>query len=165
LHIQSSINYKIKRVVSDEFQALVSYLPIGTVSHEARSHAAKFCREKVNVMEVVHSIDTSNIGECDIGIEFLGCVFARPTTVMLTKSSHLTLSSVNRTLGEPGNDRSPKLGVGYRSAEHLIEAVSRLFGSCVEHIVLNFWADHNAEIQGIFWSHTLPTRKAKKAAE
>ncbi|KAF2798757.1 hypothetical protein K505DRAFT_414153 [Melanomma pulvis-pyrius CBS 109.77] len=162
LHVRSSLDKQKLRVVADEFQALVSCLPMGTVSHEARSHAAKFCRTKLKVMDVVYFIDEQGDEDCDTGVEILDHVFAQPTTVMVTKSHFKYRKFVDFGSLQPANYKFPELGVHFKSAEHLVDVVSRVFGSCVERIILNFWANTNSDLREIYWPHTARTKKATR---
>jgi hypothetical protein len=77
----------------------------------------------------------------DIGDEILEHVFVQPTTVMVTNAK--------RTVDGP---------VGFDSAEHLVDVVNRVFGSCVERIILNPWFDSINTLEQIYWPHTVQTQ-------
>jgi len=145
------------RVVANELQALLSCLPMSTVSHKARSHAVDFCGSKVKVTDMFYSIDAPGDKDRDVGIEILDHVLAQPTTVIVTKS--------RPGPSEPIDRKFPNLSADFESPEHLVDAVSRAFGSSIERIILDFGADVNDDLETIYWPHTVQTKKARKGAE
>ena len=145
------------RVVANELQVPIGCLPMSTVSHEARSHAADFCHSKVKVTDMFYSIDAPGDKDRDVGTEILDHVLAQPTTVIVTKSRPRP--------SEPIDRKFPNIDADFESPEHLVDAVSRAFGSSVERIILDIGADVNDDLETIYWPHTLQTKKARKGAE
>ena len=114
------------------------------VCFEARTHAANFCRAQIKVMNLYHSIDASNEPSV-IGNGIQEHLFVQPTTVMMTNADE-------KEYGPPGFD----------STTHLVDVVSRVFGNCIERIVLNTWFHCSCSLEEIYWPHTRKTRKHKK---
>jgi hypothetical protein len=132
----------------NEFQKLVNRLPVATVCSEARSQATTFCQAQIELLNLFYVNDIrdqpSDIRLNDIRAEILEPVFKQQTTVMIT----------NANVKKDG----PK---GFKSAEHLVDVVHRVFGSCVERIILNSWFKSYSSLEEIYWPHTPQTRKLK----
>ncbi|KAF2691410.1 hypothetical protein K458DRAFT_381268 [Lentithecium fluviatile CBS 122367] len=141
VYVHDSNNRDKMRLSMNECQTLVNCLPMATVCSEARSHAANFCRAQVKVMDLFYAIDALD-ELSDIRDEILEHVFVQPTTVMVTNAK--------RKVDGP---------VGFESAELLVDVVNRIFGSCVERIILNSWFDSIDTLEQIHWPHTIQTRK------
>jgi hypothetical protein len=117
---------------------------MATVCSEARTLAANFCRAQVGLVNLFYIIDAPN-EPSDTGDEVLEPIFMQPTTVMVT----------NATYEEDG----PK---GFDSGEHLVDVVHRVFGSCVERIILSGWLRNFASLEEIFWPHTAQIQELKE---
>jgi hypothetical protein len=144
VYVHDSYNKDRMRLSMNEFQILVNCLPMATVCSEARSHAADFCRAQVKLMNLYYAIDAPD-EPYDIRDEILEHVFMKPTTVMVTNAA--------RKVDGP---------VSFDSAEHLVDVVNRVFGNCVERIILNPWFDSIDSLEQIYWPHTAQTRKLKR---
>lgn len=143
VYVHDSDNRDKMRLCINEFQTLVNCLPMATACSEARSHAADFCRAQVKFMNLFYAIEAP--GEpSDTRDEILEHIFVQPTTVMVTYAA--------RKIDGP---------VGFDSAEHLVDVVNRVFGSCVERIILNPWFDTLDSLEQTYWPHTIQTQKLK----
>ena len=124
------------RLGVNEFQVALNCLPMATVCSEARSIAATFCQTRLGTPDLIYAVDSSSCKTDDSTNEILEPVFAQQTTVMVTNASDK-------------ND-GPK---GFDSAEHLIDVVSRVFGS-VERIILTSRFLRMSSLEEIYWPHT-----------
>ncbi|KAF2791582.1 hypothetical protein K505DRAFT_388891 [Melanomma pulvis-pyrius CBS 109.77] len=129
------------RVSVNEFQTLVNRLPIATVNADARSHAANFCRTQVKDIDLFYVIDAHDEPNESTRDEILEHVFVQATTVR-----------VNTVW-----DENDGYGAIFGSAEHLVDIVSRVFGTCVERIVFNSWVESHYTLEEIYWPHTVQT--------
>ncbi|KAF2451748.1 hypothetical protein P171DRAFT_426216 [Karstenula rhodostoma CBS 690.94] len=133
------------RLRVNEFQTLVNHLPIATVCSEARPHAIDFCRKQVNILDLHYTKDPSNVDH-----ELIEHAL-RPTTVMVT----------NMVLEEGLFDGPEDSIRGFNSADHLVAIIDRIFGSCVENLVLNSWCHSAQTLERIYWPHIGRTRDRK----
>lgn len=115
----------------NEFQILLNRLPVANVCYEARTHAAALCRDRTEVVDLIYTKQKPGAGD-----EILQPIFLRPKTVVVTIPY-----------------RYEKRAVRFRSAGHLVEVVDRVFGDCVERLVLNFWVDAHNDYEMLYWPH------------
>jgi hypothetical protein len=130
------------RLGKNEFRTLVNCLPMATVCSEARSHAIDFCRAQVKLVNLFYVIDDAPDEASSIGDDNLEHLLVQPTTVMVT-------SAYSNTVGPEGFD----------SAEHLVDVVNRVFGSCIERIIFNTWFREFHSLEYLYWPHTVQTGK------
>ncbi|KAF2714311.1 hypothetical protein K504DRAFT_486258 [Pleomassaria siparia CBS 279.74] len=139
VYVRESYNGHKMRLDINEFQALVNSIPIATASYEARSYVVNLCRDRIKIVDLYHSLNAQGNDEHgDTGVELLENVFVQPTTLVVTK----------------WRANSYNTAVNFESQEHLIDVVTRVFGSCVEKVVLNLWADSQDDLEKIYWPHT-----------
>ncbi|KAF2786047.1 hypothetical protein K505DRAFT_422672 [Melanomma pulvis-pyrius CBS 109.77] len=143
VYVHGSHNRDKLRLGVNEFQTLVNRLPMATVCSEARSQGAIFCQAQIGLANLFYVIDAPD-EPSDIGDEILKPIFVQQTTVMITNA----------------NDKKdgPK---GFDSAEHLVDVVDRVFGSCVERIILSSWFRNFNSLEEIYWPHTAQILKLK----
>ncbi|KAF2712259.1 hypothetical protein K504DRAFT_464342 [Pleomassaria siparia CBS 279.74] len=136
VYIYDSCNRDNLRLGGNEFQTLVNCLPMATVCSEARSQATTFCHAQIGLVNLFYAIDAPN-EPSDTGDTISEPIFLPRTTVMITNAK-------NKKDG-------PK---GFNSGEHLVDIVNRVFGSCVERIILNSWFKSSNTLEEFFWPHT-----------
>jgi hypothetical protein len=148
LYVYDSHSQDKLRLGVNEFQTLVNRLPMATVCSEARSQAATFCQAQTGFLNLFYVItgnafdESRDIKPSDIRNEILEPVFKQQTTVMVTNAHK--------------KKDGPK---GFHSAEHLVDVINRVFGSCVERIILSSWFMTFESLEEIYWPHTAETRK------
>ncbi|KAJ4297666.1 hypothetical protein N0V90_005560 [Kalmusia sp. IMI 367209] len=141
---------------------------MATVCSEARSQAAKFFHDRVKLVDMWYAVDApdkpSDTGEeilepvvlwddadapdepSDAEAKILKPIFMQPTTVLITTGDEMEEGYQGR----------------FDSAEHLVNIVSRVFGSGIEQLILRFsFADHNA-FNEMYWTHTERTHQDLK---
>ncbi|KAJ4293486.1 hypothetical protein N0V90_008769 [Kalmusia sp. IMI 367209] len=149
VYVYASRNEGKLRIGVNEFQVLVNSLPMATVCSEARSHALKACRVKVQVMSIFYGIDKN---EDNFSEPLQEPILAQPTTVMVTNAIQTW-----RPQGE--DDRPP----GFDSAEQVVDIVSRVFSKCVTRIDLNpRYHTQWESLEKIYWPHTEQTRSLRR---
>jgi hypothetical protein len=136
VYVHDSPNRDRLRLGVNELQTLVNRLPMATVCSEARSHAIAFCQARVEPLNLFYIVDTPGEPE-GVGAEILEPIVASQTTVMVT-------NAYDRKFG-------PK---GFDSANHLIDVVDRVFGSCVERIISSSWLRNFNSLEEIYWPHS-----------
>lgn len=87
-------------------------------------------------MSLCYVVDPSN-DQMHVGKEISQPIFSKQTTAMI-------VSAYDKKDG-------PK---GFDSARQLVDIVHRVFGDCVEHIVLNSWFRSMNSLAEIYWPHT-----------
>lgn len=108
---------------------------MATVCSEARSHATAFCQAQLGPVNLFYAVDANN-KPSDYRDEISEPIFAQQTTVIITNAYN--------------KEDGPK---GFDSAEHLVDVVSRVFGSRVEQIILNSWFRSMNSLEEIYWLH------------
>jgi hypothetical protein len=119
VYVHDSYNRDNLRLCVNEFQTLVNRLPLATVCSEARAQAVAFCQARIELVNLFYVIDAPD-KPSDIRDEILEPIFKQQTTVMVTNACN--------------KEDGPK---SFDSAEHLVDVVSRVFGSCVERLILS----------------------------
>ncbi|PVH99367.1 hypothetical protein DM02DRAFT_656422 [Periconia macrospinosa] len=130
------------RLLMNEFQTLVNRVPIATVCLESRLQAIDFCRSRVDIVDLHYTIDPSDRGD-----EIINRLL-QPTTVVVTNTYNPY---------EPWDAPSE-----FDSAEHFVAKIDRLFGSNVEHVVLNRSFYSFTALERIYWPHVGCTRDREK---
>jgi hypothetical protein len=125
----------------NEFQTVLNSLPIATVNAEARSQAANFCRSQTKNIDMFYTSDAHDDPSQSIGDEIQEPVFVQATTVGITT-----------TWDE--NDGRPPI---FESAEHLVDIISRVFGTCVERLVFNSVFESHRTLEEMYWPHNVQT--------
>jgi hypothetical protein len=143
VYVYDSHNRDKLRLGVNEFQTLVNRLPMATVCSEARSQAATFCQAQIGLANLFYVIDAPD-KPSDIRDEILKPIFVQQKTVIITSA----------------NDKKdgPK---GFDSAQHLVDVIDRVFGSCVERIILRSWFRNFNSLEEIYWPHTAQILKLK----
>jgi hypothetical protein len=136
IYVHDSFRLDKLRLGANEFQILVNRLPMATVCSEARSHATAFCRHKTELVNMFYVVDARGEPR-DIGREVSEPILTQQKSIMITNA----YDKVN----------GPK---GFDSAEHLVDVVVRVFGSCVERIILNSWFRSMNSLEEIYWPHS-----------
>ncbi|KAF2447239.1 hypothetical protein P171DRAFT_430148 [Karstenula rhodostoma CBS 690.94] len=151
VYVQRSRNGDKLRISVNEFQTLVNRLPMATVCTEARSAALEACRAKVQMMNIIYSIEITPEVTEDFSDSLQKPISPQPTTVVVT----------NMIMAHPQPpEHCPP---GFDSAEHVVDIVSRVFGSGVTRITLNPWAhSHHEDLESIYWPHTEKTRSLER---
>jgi hypothetical protein len=138
------------RIAANEVQSLLHCLPMATVCHEAHSHATDFCRSQLQLIDLHFSIDNTpnaqgHVRDDDASLQH---VMVHPATVTMTKTCKYN---------EP-----PVSLVQFASASHVVDVITRLFGSGVERLIFNIWADPQDCFDTIYWPHSEATEALKK---
>ncbi|KAJ4289066.1 hypothetical protein N0V90_011408 [Kalmusia sp. IMI 367209] len=124
------------RLGINEFQTFINRLPTASVHTEARSHTTDFCRDELKLVNLLYYMDTPD-EPSDIGDVITEPISFQPPTVMVSNAYR--------------NYHGPK---GFKSAEHLVDILHRVFGSGVERIIFNSQVESMNTMEEIYWPNT-----------
>lgn len=114
------------------FQKIITALPVAAVCTEARLQSLIFCRAQIGLVDLIcHYTDgPSN----EHRLEISEPIFNQPIAVMVTNSYH--------------KDGGPK---AFKSAAHLVDILSRVFGKGVERIILRGYFKSWQSMEELYW--------------
>ena len=106
----------------------------------------------MNVIYIVEEFDEEN----DVGDDLQQPILAQPTVVRVyyATATNATVTNPDDHMHDPPT---------FNSVEHLVDMVSRMFGSCITHLVLvPPFHDEWRPMEQLFWRHTEQTRTFKR---
>jgi hypothetical protein len=119
----------------NEFQTFVNAFSIAATCTEARSQIVDFCRAHIGLVDLFcYHTDAPPDELSGSGYQISEPIFNQPMTVVVTNSYD--------------RDKGPQ---AFKSAEHLVEIVHRVFGNNVERIILRGWFMTWRSMEEIYW--------------
>lgn len=144
LHVRNTSDGRTY-IGENEALSLGDCLPIAAVCHEARYHAIKFCRSRVESIKVDFLRDPTS----DVRFDAESRIESLPRAVVQAKTVTFTRITEKKTPYGEIPIRMPQ----FESAARIVDFVTKLCGNGVEHLIFDISACSSDYFDTIYWPH------------